>query len=119
MAQGQQLEKRAADGDLGGTMRLGAYPHPLKQKARDCADLRQHRHFRAPPPPLRGQHRLSEQLEKAGLVFSGMSPDGLLPETIEYPAGPSLVHRRPVPSGAEVAAVRAASAVCLVHRSGY
>ena len=49
-----------------------------------------------------------ERLEAAGLRFSGMSPDGILPEIVELP-GSSLVHRRAVPSRAEVEALRAAS----------
>ena len=58
-----------------------------------------------------------DRLEQHGMRFSGMSPDGLLPEIVEY-AGPSLVHRRAVPPRAEVAAVRAASAVRVLHRRG-
>ena len=57
------------------------------------------------------------RLEQHGMRFSGMSPDGMLPEIIEYD-GPSLVHRRAVPSRAEIAAVRAAPAVLVVHRRG-
>ena len=34
---------------------------------------------------------LKERLEKAGLIFSGMSPDGLLPETVEYPDHPWFI----------------------------
>ncbi|MGJ8572764.1 MAG: CTP synthase [Hoeflea sp.] len=82
---GNQLEKRAADGDLGGTMRLGAYPHPLKSGSL-IAGI-----YGSTEVSERHRHRyevniaFKDQLEKAGLVFSGISPDGLLPETIEYP----------------------------------
>jgi len=82
---GNQLEKRATDGDLGGTMRLGAYPHPLKSGSL-IASI-----YGSNEVSERHRHRYEvniafrEQLEKAGLVFSGISPDGLLPETIEYP----------------------------------
>lgn len=82
---GNQLEKRAANGDLGGTMRLGAYPHPLKAGSL-IAGI-----YGASEVSERHRHRYEvniaykEQLEAAGLVFSGISPDGLLPETIEYP----------------------------------
>ena len=58
-----------------------------------------------------------EQLEDKGMIFAGLSPDGLLPETIEM-AEPSLVHRRAISSRAEIAAVRAASAVCELHCRG-
>ncbi len=82
---GNQLEQREASGDLGGTMRLGAYPHPLV-KGSLIADI-----YGKTEVSERHRHRYEvniaykEQLEEAGLVFSGMSPDGLLPETIEYP----------------------------------
>ena len=55
---GNELQKRGAGGDLGGTMRLGAYPAMLARGSRDRGDLRRDRNLRAPPPPLRGQHRL-------------------------------------------------------------
>ena len=82
---GNQLEKREASGNLGGTMRLGAYPHPLK-KGTMIAEI-----YGKSEVSERHRHRYEvnidykERLEKAGLIFSGMSPDGLLPETIEYP----------------------------------
>ena len=55
---GNELEKRAANGNLGGTMRLGAYPAVLSARQPGGRNLRQDRNLRAPPPPLRGQHRL-------------------------------------------------------------
>jgi CTP synthase len=80
---GNQLEIRKSNGDLGGTMRLGAYPCRLVSgtKAHEIygADLIHERH----------RHRYEvnityrPQFEKAGLVFCGMSPDGHLPEMIE------------------------------------
>jgi len=83
---GNRLEKREEAGDLGGTMRLGAYPHPLKEGSHiaeiygknDVSERHRHRY--------EVNLDFKEQLEEAGLIFSGMSPDGLLPETIEYPA---------------------------------
>ena len=82
---GNQLEKREAAGDLGGTMRLGAYPHPLNEGTL-ISEIYGSTHVSE-----RHRHRYEvnisykDRLEEAGLVFSGMSPDGLLPETIEYP----------------------------------
>lgn len=80
---GNQLEKRKQDGDLGGTMRLGAYPCVLakgtKVRAIYGTDQISERH----------RHRYEvnttyrKQLEKAGLVFAGMSPDNELPEIVE------------------------------------
>ena len=55
---GNELEKRGAGGDLGGTMRLGAYPAMLARGSQRRRHLRRDRDLRAPPPPLRGQHRL-------------------------------------------------------------
>ena len=55
---GNALEKRAANGDLGGTMRLGAYRGRAAARQPHRRDLRRDRNLRAPPPPLRGQHRL-------------------------------------------------------------
>ncbi len=88
---GNQLEKRAAAGDLGGTMRLGAYACDLKpgSLARTV--------YGAPAISERHRHRYEvninykPQLEQAGLVFSGMSPDGQLPEIVERPDHPWFV----------------------------
>ena len=55
---GNELEKRKPNGDLGGTMRLGAYPADAGQGQQGRQDLRRHADLRAPPPPLRGQHQL-------------------------------------------------------------
>jgi CTP synthase len=91
-ARGNEVERRAAGGDLGGTMRLGAYPALLAEGSlvrsvyegrSEIAERHRHRfevnvHFRA-------------TLEAVGLRFSGMSPDGILPEIIEYPSHPWFV----------------------------
>ncbi|MBZ8132338.1 CTP synthase [Afifella sp. IM 167] len=88
---GNQLEKRAAQGDLGGTMRLGAYPALLSEGSR-IAEIYGHRDISE-----RHRHRYEvnidyrERLEKAGLRFAGMSPDGLLPETVELPDHPWFI----------------------------
>ena len=111
---GNALERRNAGDDLGGTMRLGAYDCRLIAGSRVARHLWRRDDQRAPPPPLRGEHQLRGQLEAAGLLFSGMSPDGALPEIVELP-GPSVVRRRAVPPRAEVEAVRPASAVHRFH----
>ncbi len=88
---GDQLEKRRLGGDLGGTMRLGAYEARLKPNTRIASIYgtttisERHRHRYEVNPKYR------ERLEEAGLLFSGMSPDGLLPETIEYPDHPWFI----------------------------
>jgi len=80
---GNQLEVRKASGDLGGTMRLGAYVCDL-QKGSKVREIYGHDRITE-----RHRHRYEvninyqSQLEKAGLVFSGLSPDGQLPEIVE------------------------------------
>ncbi len=88
---GNALEKRAAEGDLGGTMRLGAYKACLQQGTR-IASI-----YGADEISERHRHRYEvnidyrEELEDAGLVMSGLSPDGVLPETIEYADHPWFI----------------------------
>jgi len=88
---GNMLEKRTQAGDLGGTMRLGAYQAALKEGTR-IADI-----YGATDISERHRHRYEvnidyrERLEDCGLVFSGLSPDGVLPETIEYPDHPWFI----------------------------
>jgi CTP synthase len=88
---GNELEQRKAGGDLGGTMRLGAYDADLK-KGSKIAGIYHSTHISE-----RHRHRYEvntgyrAKLEKAGMLFSGMSPDGLLPETIEYPNHPWFI----------------------------
>ncbi len=88
---GNMLEKRAQTGDLGGTMRLGAYDALLKSGTR-IADI-----YGSTDISERHRHRYEvnieykDRLEECGLVFSGMSPDGVLPETVEYPDHPWFI----------------------------
>lgn len=85
------IEKREEGGDLGGTMRLGAYPAKLDGNSvvasiyGDEAISERHRHRYEVNTGYR------EQLEAGGLVFSGMSPDGMLPEIVERPDHPWFV----------------------------
>ncbi|MGD9965459.1 MAG: CTP synthase [Hyphomonadaceae bacterium] len=80
---GNELEKRAAEGDLGGTMRLGAYKASLDPESKvasiygDTQISERHRHR------YEVNTKYRDRLEDAGLIFSGMSPDGLLPEIVE------------------------------------
>ncbi|WP_439532443.1 CTP synthase [Polymorphobacter sp.] len=88
-AEGRQV--REAGGDMGGTMRLGAYPARLSGNSLAAAI------YGAPLIEERHRHRYEvnvhyrERLEAQGLVFSGMSPDGLLPEIVERPDHPWFV----------------------------
>jgi CTP synthase len=85
------LEKRAAGGDLGGTMRLGAYEAILKPGSAvasiygKTAISERHRHR------YEVNINYKERLERQGLLFSGMSPDGILPEIVEIPDHPWFI----------------------------
>jgi CTP synthase len=88
---GNELEMRKSGGDLGGTMRLGAYTAALargSKVARIYASSRiseRHRHR------YEVNTRYRPQLEEAGVRFSGMSPDGLLPEIVELSDHPWFI----------------------------
>jgi CTP synthase len=91
-ARGSDIERRTTGGDLGGTMRLGAFEADLAENslarevyggASQISERHRHRyevniHYRA-------------ALEATGLKFSGLSPDGVLPEIIEYPNHPWFI----------------------------
>jgi CTP synthase len=91
-ARGNEMERRAAGGDLGGTMRLGAYPARLAPNS-----LVQDMYHGASAVSERHRHRYEvnvhyrDRLEAAGLLFSGLSPDGILPEIVEYPGHPWFI----------------------------
>jgi len=86
-----EIVRRYAGGDLGGTMRLGAFPATLKDGSR-VREI-----YGAPQIQERHRHRYEvniawrEQLEAAGLIFSGLSPDGVLPEIVEYADHPWFI----------------------------
>lgn len=88
---GNELETRAAGGNLGGTMRLGAYKARLIPNSR-IADI-----YGTTEIEERHRHRYEvnrdyiSTLEACGLKFAGMSPDGLLPETVEFPNHPWFI----------------------------
>ncbi len=88
---GNDREKREANGDLGGTMRLGAYDATLSRGSR-VAEIygtteisERHRHRYEVNTAYKGR------LEQHGLRFSGMSPDGILPEIVEYEDHPWFI----------------------------
>ena len=89
--QQNELVTRAANGDLGGTMRLGAYDATLKEGSR-IADI-----YGSTRISERHRHRYEvntayrQQIEATGMTISGMSPDGLLPETVEIPTHPWFI----------------------------
>jgi CTP synthase len=88
---GNELQTRAAGGNLGGTMRLGAYPAVLARGSR-AAEI-----YSSTSISERHRHRYEvntgykDRLEQHGMRFAGMSPDGLLPEMIEYQEHPWFI----------------------------
>ena len=90
-ARGNEMERREAGGNLGGTMRLGAYPAELEP------DSLVSRVYGATHIQERHRHRWEvnvhyrQEIEAQGLRFSGMSPDGILPEIVERPDHPWFI----------------------------
>jgi CTP synthase len=88
---GNEVQTRGAGGDLGGTMRLGAYPALLARGSKiasiygETAISERHRHR------YEVNTAYKDRLAQHGLRFSGMSPDGLLPEIIEYDDHPWFI----------------------------
>jgi CTP synthase len=88
---GNALEQRKSGGDLGGSMRLGAYRATLAKNSR-IAQI-----YGSTEITERHRHRYEvnmayrERLEAKGMHFCGLSPDGLLPETVEYPDHPWFI----------------------------
>jgi CTP synthase len=88
---GNELQKRRMNGDLGGTMRLGAYPAVLARGSRaaeiyartDISERHRHRY--------EVNTAYKDRLEQHGMRFSGMSPDGILPEIVEYEDHPWFI----------------------------
>ena len=89
--QGNHKVSRKVGDDKGGTMRLGAYDAQLI-KGSKVAEV-----YGTTTIDERHRHRYEvdikyrEQLEKAGLHFSGMSPDGRLPEIVEWSDHPWFI----------------------------
>lgn len=84
-------EKRSKDGDLGGTMRLGAYPCVLSEDSLvrkvygkdEISERHRHRY--------EVNMKYEKQLNEAGMVITGKSPDGRLPEIVEIPNHPWFI----------------------------
>jgi CTP synthase len=88
---GEVVERRDTDSAKGGTMRLGGYPAVLLHGSKvaevyGTSEIRErHRHRYEVNVNYR------DRLEAAGLTFSGMSPDGELPEIVEYSSHPWFI----------------------------
>lgn len=90
-SRGESTERRGAGGDLGGTMRLGAYEAVFRRDSRIAGIYGETR------TSERHRHRYEvnigyrDTLEDAGLRFAGLSPDGALPETVEIADHPWFI----------------------------
>ena len=88
---GNTVEIRSSEDDLGGSMRLGAYECHISDGslAKDVYQkdiiFERHRHR------YEVNIKFKPELERAGLKFSGMSPDGLLPEIVEHENHPWFI----------------------------
>src|SRR5271157_1524322 len=89
---GNELEQRRSGGDLGGTMRLGAYTALLQRGSRvstvyggatEISERHRHRY--------EVNTAYKDRLEQQCLRFSGLSPDGILPEIVEYEDHPWFI----------------------------
>tara|TARA_Y100000590_G_scaffold376955_1_gene442879 strand:- start:898 stop:2529 length:1632 start_codon:yes stop_codon:yes gene_type:complete len=86
-----KVEKRNLNGDLGGTMRLGAYKAKIKKDSKvykiyeDEEISERHRHR------YEVNNNYEKDLNEKGVIFSGYSPDGLLPEIVEITDHPWFV----------------------------
>jgi CTP synthase len=88
---GEELHRRELGGNLGGTMRLGAYPCVLKKGSRVSEIYKSLEIFERHRHRYEVNTTYQNALEKTGVNFSGMSPDGILPEIIEIPDHPWFV----------------------------
>jgi CTP synthase len=88
---GDTLESRSANGDLGGSMRLGAYQATINKnsmaydvyKSESISERHRHRY--------EVNKNYEEKLNDKGVNFSGFSPDGLLPEIVEIKDHPWFI----------------------------
>ena len=102
--------------ELGGTMRLGAYPCRLSegsfaQQAYGATEISErHRHR------YEFNREFEEQSDRGGLRLTGQTPDGVYVEICEVPDHP-WYPRLPVPSRIQIEAARAASVVHSLPRS--
>lgn len=85
------VQTRGADDDLGGTMRLGAYEARLKDGTKACEIYETGTIFERHRHRYEVNMRYRDDLEDNGMIISGTSPDGLLPEIVEISDHPWFV----------------------------
>ncbi len=88
---GNELEIRKAGGDLGGTMRLGAYENAFTPGSKIAKIYGATRVFERHRHRYEVNTKYRAALEAKGMKFCGMSPDGLLPETVEFADHPWFI----------------------------
>jgi len=88
---GNKLERRHEETDLGGTMRVDTYDAVLKPGSRVSEIYGSAKISERHRPRYEVNIGYKRQLEEHGLVFSGLSPDGVLPEIIEIPDHPWFI----------------------------
>jgi hypothetical protein len=88
--QGNHTVRRRPDDAKGGTMRLGAYDAKLRRARRVARSMARPRSPSATATATRST-AYRDRLEEKGLRFAGMSPDGRLPEIVEWPDHPWFI----------------------------
>lgn len=86
-----QIQERTAGGDLGGTMRLGAYECLLKPGSRAAEIYGSDRIWERHRHRYEMNDAYTAQLERVGMTVSGRSPDGVLPEIVEISDHPWFI----------------------------
>ena len=115
--QGNELQRRQQGGNMGGTMRLGAFPAKLGEGQPGIGNIRSERNLGTPSPSLRSEYQLQRAVREQGHAV-------LRHVARRFAAGDhrisraSVVHRRAIPPRTEIAAVRAAPLVRVVRWRG-
>lgn len=88
---GNETQTRHENGDIGGTMRLGAYPAVLQAGSRVAGIYGQNNISERHRHRYEVNKEFAPHLSQYGCVFSGFSPDGSLPEIMELPNHPWFI----------------------------
>jgi len=88
---GELVQQRKSEGDLGGTMRLGTYPCHLTKNSLAYSIYQQQEIHERHRHRFEVNKTYQDRLEAAGMIISGTSPDGTLPEIIERPDHPWFI----------------------------
>ena len=80
---GNSIEKRNVNSDKGGTMRLGSYKAKLKKNTKIYSIYKKSEIFERHRHRYEVNEKYIKRFNDKGFVFSGMSPNGILPEVLE------------------------------------